>query len=96
MNGEKWLLYGVAGIATYFLIKKFGNSLFPLSPQQTQDKFTAMNYASAISTIPNDRATFLYSGDTTYRFNAGDYNKLNFAQKFLLGTHIVPVSWVLG
>jgi hypothetical protein len=32
----------------------------------------------------------------TYRFGKGDYDKLNFAQKFLLTTHIVPVNWVLG
>lgn len=33
---------------------------------------------------------------TTYQFGSGDYDKLNFAQKLLLATKIVPTSWVLG
>ena len=32
---------------------------------------------------------------TTYKFNTGDYDKLNFAQKFLLNIRI-PAEYVLG
>jgi hypothetical protein len=72
---------------------------------QTVDKFEAMGFNSYLSPSglkdntgapPAFVQSKIDDTVTTYKFNTGDYDKLNFAQKFLLSTRLVPAEYVLG
>lgn len=97
MKDSTKLIIGVAAVAgSLYLIHKFTQA--PTSTGETVEKFDALGFnayekggAAYVQYQP------LFSDTvTTYKFNEGDYDKLNFAQKLLLSTHIIPTSWILG
>jgi hypothetical protein len=77
----------IAGIAagTYILSRVLKK---PTTQSETQE--------SEATGTGGESAVFVRSGDATYRFAKGEYDKLNWAQKFLLSAHILPTSWILG
>lgn len=86
-------LLAVAGVAGFFVLKKLNLLVSPTTISQTVDKFSAMGYKSYQGEATG--AAYVRVGPTTYKFNKGDYDRLNWAQKFLLSTKLVPAKWVL-
>lgn len=72
------LLVGIGGIVAYFLYQKWKNTI-PARADVTQ----------APSTL-SPGSTLLSYGSTTYKFQEGDWSKLNWAQRFLYGIGISP------
>lgn len=80
------LIAMIAG-AAFFIWQNYQKN--PTSQAQIQQAFRNAGFNDSQvrrSTIEGDaNATFVESRGTTYRFAPGDFDKLNFAQKFLIG-----------
>jgi len=77
-NENLILLVGIGGIVGYFLYRKWKNAI-PARADVTQTP-----------SIFTPGATLLAYGDTLYKFYPGDWNKLNWAQRFLYGIGVSP------
>lgn len=100
-DSDKTLIYLLTlGIAAIFLIPELKKRLFPTTAAQTGQIFSNLGATTYPSTLTPKAEMVQYTDimgtTTTYKFNQGDYDKLNLAQKILLNTKIVPVRWILG
>jgi len=95
MDDETLLTLGVLAIGGFFLYKHLTKS--PTTTGATATTFQNLGYETSTGTslLTGKEYAYIKSGDTTYRFAAGDYDKLNFAQKFLLNIG-APTRWILG
>jgi len=98
------ILAGVVAVGAIYFFPKIKALLFPTTTEETANKFSAMRYDASVGaetgnaflTVKNQDWNLFNKDVATYSFSQGDYDKLNFAQKFLLSTHIIPTSWILG
>ena len=72
------LLVGISGIVGYFLYKSWKNRI-PERADVTQ-----------MPSVLTSGATTLQYGDTTFKFNPGDWQKLNLAQILLYRFGVSP------
>lgn len=95
---------GAIAIGAIYFFPKIKAFLFPTTTEETAQKFSSMGFDSYTGTetknafvqVKNQDWNLFNQDVATYSFAPGDYDKLNFAQKFLLSTHIIPTSWILG
>ena len=95
MDDETLLVLGVVAVGGFFLYKYLTKT--PTTPSQTTNTFQNLGYQATTGTslLTGKEYSYVKTGNTTYRFAVGDYDKLNFAQKFLLNIG-TPARWVLG
>lgn len=94
------LTAGFIGIAGYILYKEL---LKPrLAPVEVENRLSSFAKKDELvykgTHEPENVFYQTKTGDTvtTYSFGKGDYERLNFAQRFLLSTKLVPTRWILG
>jgi len=98
LDDKNLILLGMGAAGLIYLYPKIKAALNPTSAGKTSEIFQNLG-ATATTTAkdsPYGEASFVTYGNTTYKFLPGDWDRLNWAQKFLLTTHIGPASWVLG
>jgi len=72
------LLVGIGGIVGYFLYKNWKNKI----PERAD--------VTRTPSVLTQGATTLQYGNTTFKFNPGDWQKLNWAQRFLYEVGVSP------
>lgn len=96
------LIIGAAVLAGAFLIfKYFSSRKTPTTQEQAVAAFQNAGATSYKATIPGSDAVYVSGGrnaageNVTYQFAPGDFDKLNFAQKFLIGAdRYIPGDWL--
>lgn len=84
MNTEdKALIIGIVAVGGYLLYRNYKTTI----PERNDVIITPSELTPGASLI-----TY---GNTTYKFNPGDWDKLNWAQRFLYGVGISP-NWLFS
>lgn len=96
MNSDTLISLAAVGVGGYFLWKYFGSGG---SWNATTAAAALSNAGASVTTggVYNDpEALFATTNsNTTYKFNPGDTQQLNFAQRFLISLDkIVPGTWL--
>lgn len=90
MENNDLILYAGLAIAGYIVYKRVFNA--PLTQEQGA---AALENAGLKVSFANGNKVYATSGDTTFRFNEGEFTELNFAQRVLIGAdRYVPGSWL--
>ena len=95
MDDETLIVLGVLAVGGFFVYKYLTKT--PTTTAATTNIFSNLGYQASTGTsqLTGKEYSYVKSGDTTYRLAVGDYDRLNFAQKFLLNIG-TPAKWVLG
>ena len=92
METDDMILLGAAIVGAYLLYKFTVGK--PWTPEQGKQALGSAGFdVYAGKVIPG--RTYARSGSTSYGFSSGDFAKLNFAQRTLIGLDkIVPGEWL--
>ena len=112
MKTESLFILGGVAVLGYFVYKQFNKPITLSVTQaqdklsnfvkasETPEYLSSPEKAVYVGENVSDRVFYQVKTGadevTTYSFAEGDYEKLNWAQKFLLSTKLVPTKWVLG
>jgi len=96
LSNKDFITVAAIVAAGVYVWPKIKPVLFPTTPGQTENIFQAMNVETTQANNSVYATYEQFGQSTTYQFKAGDWDRLNIAQKFLLSLKIIPVRWVLG
>lgn len=88
------ILYGALGVLGYLVYLKYNQPTTQIQVKQALSNAGLNSYQSDV--ISNDSENvYAVSGNDTYKFFPGDFDKLNLAQKILIGAdRVIPGTWL--
>lgn len=89
---DLWTIAAVAAVAYVAYRLTVGK---PWNQETAKQGLEGAGFTTYRSSVLRDGAIYARSGDTTFKFNEGDAERLNFAQRTLITLDkIVPGTWL--